>query len=210
VKSFGKDHSEYWKKRLKKRTFANGDGEIVEISGWQVYVAHKKIRRWFNTGLSNKSEAALKARDFYRDLVANGWDFVDKKYNLAKASDPLQITIGEYLGFVGKTAILRHKTLATYTRKLKTLVAESQSIDDSKKHDYVHGGSQGWNKEVESVPLRRLSEESVRKWMRKRVQNFQGNDYLLNKAKITINTLLRNSKSLFSPRILEAVRFRRD
>src|SRR6516162_3283250 len=72
LRRVGKSHVDYWTPRLTKRTYS-WEGKTVEISEWQIRIAHLGRREWFNTGTANKSAAAEKARKIYLSLISKGW-----------------------------------------------------------------------------------------------------------------------------------------
>src|SRR5262245_47315576 len=70
-----KTHQDYWVSRLRKRTYFAADGKTeIEIPTWQVRLFQGRKEGWFNLDTANQAAAAVKARDIYVFLRANGWD----------------------------------------------------------------------------------------------------------------------------------------
>jgi len=65
---------------LEKRTFTGRDGLIVEIPAWQVRIQHLCRSAYFNLKTANAAEAAVKAREIYVFLIANGWEATLEKF----------------------------------------------------------------------------------------------------------------------------------
>ena len=71
----GKTHVDYWYSKLRKRIFSGRDGPLkFRCSDWQVRLKHLGRSMWFNLKTANAAEAAVKARDIYISLIANGWE----------------------------------------------------------------------------------------------------------------------------------------
>jgi len=71
---------DYWYAKLIKRTNAGRDGVEVEIPSWQVRLKSGGRALYFNLETTNRAEAAIKARDIYVYLKANGCEATLKKF----------------------------------------------------------------------------------------------------------------------------------
>ncbi len=100
-----KTHQDYWLGRLRKRTYLARDGKLeIEIPTWQVRLFHLGREAWFNTDTANQAAAAVKARDIYVFLKANGWDAALAKFKPeAERASHLELTVGAYLEAVEDT-----------------------------------------------------------------------------------------------------------
>jgi hypothetical protein len=74
VNRAAKTHQDYWKPRIKHRTFRDGRGTIVAAPEYSVRMFHLGRESWFNLETANQSTAVIKARDIYVSLVSVGWD----------------------------------------------------------------------------------------------------------------------------------------
>jgi hypothetical protein len=61
----------YWQRRLFKPTYTR-DGKRFELEHFAVKLQHQGRRDNFNLGTPNRTAAAVKARDIYVYLQANG------------------------------------------------------------------------------------------------------------------------------------------
>ena len=203
----GKDHVDYWRGRLVKRAYAGSRNKGI-VSGWQVQVTHSKIRKWFNTHTNNKSEAATIARDFYLSVKSQGWEATLDKYRPNEKTPIKSPTIGEYFKAIDEYSTLSRRTLDCYKRKFRTLVVECLDLPRyDRKLDHPIGSKNEWLKTIEAVKLSRLTAEKVHRWKRIRIDSCKGDPLQIRRAKITVNTIIRNAKALFGPKILKNLPF---
>jgi hypothetical protein len=76
----GKTHVDYWYSKLQKRHFTGRDGVEVTMPDWHARMKHQGRVVWFNLKTANAAEAAVKARDIYVFLAANGLDATLEKF----------------------------------------------------------------------------------------------------------------------------------
>lgn len=203
----GKDHVEYWKGRLVKRSYSGNRNQGI-VSGWQVQVTHSKIRKWFNTHTNNKAEAATIARDFYLCVKTQGWEAALEKYRPEETTPIKSPTVGEYFRAVGEYTTLSPRTLECYKNKFRTLVVECLDLPRyNRKVDHPLGSKNEWLRTVEAVKISRITAERVHRWKRQRIDSCKGDPLQIRRAKITINTIIRNAKALFGPKILKNLSF---
>ena len=201
-----KTHQEYWKERLKKRSFKTRDGKEREIPEFQVQIQHLGRQRWFNLGTTNKEAACIKARDIYLSLKAAGWDKTFQKYKPEMVERRTATTVGELIEEVRKKSDIKEETLATYAQKFRTLVAGVLKIPSTKrKYDYKKGGYQDWLSKVSSVKLSKITPEKVQAWKKSYIKKNGPNPRAEKKAKESVNSIIRNAKGLFSEKALRYV-----
>ena len=146
VRHLPKSHQDHWFSRLRKRSYTDRHGQIVEIPEWQVRLKKGGREAWFNLGTPNQAAAAKKAKDIFTCLEANGWDAALAKFKPdSDASPRLNLTVGDFLKAVKDTAHLRLRTFLNYQNCLRTIVSEAFGLrGDQSKYDYRHGGNQKW------------------------------------------------------------------
>lgn len=150
-----------------------------------VRIMFKGKRRKFSTQRTRKSEAEDKARAIMADLRSRGWEETISIHGLRKDSIPTNPTIDEFCKLyeelsTGFDKDLRKATTARYTRELRRIctrqkVSKIGSLDKSK---------------IESFKLKYLND----------AQKDQRDS---DKAKRSLNGILRNAGSLFSKQALE-------
>ncbi len=199
-----KTHQDYWLGRLRKRTYLAPDGKTeVEIPTWQVRLFHSGKEGWFNLDTANQAAAAVKARDVFVFLKANGWDSTLAKFKPDSDAAPrLNLTIGEYLGAVKATGYLRLRTFLNYQNCLRTLVSEAFGVKgDDSRYDYRQGGNHKWIERIDGIRLERVTPARVTEWQQRRVKKAGHSPAAIASAKRTANSYVRCARSLFGKEI---------
>lgn len=200
----GKTHQDYWVARLRKRTYLAGDGKTeMEIPTWQVRLFHAGKEGWINLGTANQAAAAVKARDAYVLLKANGWDATLAKLKPESEAAPrLNLTVGQFLTAVKETGYLRTRTFLNYQNCLRTVVSEAFGVRTEKsRFDYKQGGNAEWLARVDGIRLERLTPECVTAWQQGRLKDAGNQPTRIASAKRTANSYVRCARSLFSREI---------
>ncbi len=163
---------------------------------------------YFNTGTPNQAAAAKKAKEIYIFLEANGWDATFAKFKSNGAAIPSNTsTVGEYLGAVRATSLLQLRTFIGYQNCLRTIVAGIFGVkDDNTKFDYRTGGNQKWTERIDRIRLARITPERVTAWTRKFVARAGNSPLAIASAKRSANSYVRCARSLFSPKLIKAVK----
>jgi hypothetical protein len=204
-----KTHQDYWLGRLRKRSYLAQDGRTeIEIPVWQVRLFHGGREGWFNLGTANQAAAAIKARDIYVFLKANGWDAALAKFKPDWDAAPrLNLTVGDYLNAVKSTGYIRLRTFLHYQNCLRTLASESFGIrDGNAKYDYRTGGNKKWIARIDSIRLERVTPDRVIDWQRHRVKHAGNSPTAIASAKRTANSYVRCARSLFGKEILKRLK----
>lgn len=202
IRHVGKSHVDYWTPRLKKRSYLDREGRLVEIPEWQVRIAHLGRREWFNTGTSNKAAAAEKARKIYLSLIAKGWQVTLDEFKPDMQVSKDGCSVGEFLDQVRAVSGLKPVTYEIYAKKFRSLVAGVFGIEGGKaKHDYVNGGHKQWLDKVHGIRLDRLTPARVNNWKVRQLKAASRNPLQLKRASVTVRSILLSSKALFSPDI---------
>ena len=181
---------------------------MVRRSGslFSVRIAHLKRREWFNTGETQKAKAARQARDIFFFLRSNGWEATLGRFKPTGETPKLDVTIGEYLEAVRTHSTCNEVTLNIYASKLRTLVAEVSGIAKTSSIAYAKGEAyQKWISRVEGVKLSRLTPPLIQRWKKDRLSTALSPEKKA-ASRRTVNSILRNAKSLFGRRILEEVK----
>jgi integrase len=195
-----KSHVDYWFSRLKKRSYTDGSGGVIEIPNWQARLQKGGREGWFNLGTANQAAAARKAKEIFTFLDANGWQAALAKFKpgLEAAARP-NLTVGDYLSMVRATGQLRVRTFLNYQNCFRTIVSESFGIrGNDSKYDYRQGGNQNWAARIGGVRLERITPEKIMKWKRKRLARAGNSPVVVASAKRTINSYIRCARCLFS------------
>lgn len=208
-----KTHQDYWRARLKKRTYREGSGKVVEIPEWQVRMFHLRREGWFNLDTPNQAAAAVKARDIYLSLQAVGWDATIAKFKPSPTAKSSACTVGEFMADVGKRSHLRPKTLRRYAVKLRKMVADISGMekglkpkDRRRKYDYATGGRAAWLAKVDALKLDVLTPESVTGWRNAYVAKAGSDPVKRKSAERSAASYLRCVRALFAPDVLNTLK----
>lgn len=200
IRSLPRDHVDYWRPRLKKRSYRSGPN-LVEVPEWQIRLFHTGREEWFNLGTANRDAAAVKARDISVHLNAHGWETTLAKFKPQGEEKP-DATAGEFLDQVKAVSGLKPVTYEIYAKKFRSLVAGVFNIDGgTAKHDYVNGGYQEWLEKIRAVRLAKLTPDKVNEWKVRELKIASSNPLRLKRAQVTLRSILLSSKALFTPEI---------
>jgi integrase len=209
---FSRSDVRYWQRAVFRQSYTR-NGQSFLTKAWAMKVAYEGRRETFPLGTPNKAAAAAKARDIYLFLAANGWEAALARYKKTKRitgerSTERAVTVGEFLDAVF-TVSTNRSTIEGYAIAFRKIVADLFGFSgDPAKFDYRSGGRNQWLGKVHSVELSKITPAKIQEWK----QSFlvaAGHDPLaLRKARISVNTLLRRSRSLFSRKVLRQLPLR--
>lgn len=201
-RTLARTHADYWRSRLFRRAYAS-QGRACEINDLYVRIQHGGRREFFPLTTTNQDAAAIKARDIFVFLRANGWEATLAKFKRDSEAPPkLNLTVGDYLAAVEATRKLRLRTFLNYRNCLHTIVAEAFGVRLKKgenKFDYKGGGNKAWIQRLDEIRLERLTFDRVNQWKRLRIARVGHSPAAQAAAKRTVNTYIRCARSLFSP-----------
>jgi integrase len=207
----GKHHQRYWYARLFKRDengdhVPSADPASNELAGdWYVQLSRHAHQERIRLNTGDKKEAAEIALKLYESLRSNGWEATRK--NFPKIWPPtFQIisspTVGEFLTAIETHGGIHPITFKSYARKFRRLVAALKEIKGDKTRFHRGDGSANWRKPVDAVKLAELAPAEINRWKLDHVAAKRGDALAQHHAQTTAQSILRNSKCLFSPRIL--------
>jgi len=206
----------YWLERVERVAGRGGK----ESPHYGVQIAHLGKRHRFKLRTSEKRAAAGKAQAIYRTILEKGWDAALAEHNPKAARRTGCATIGEYLAELEATVQLRKSTGRAYVQALRSIAAGVAGIGDQpaldeqgqpckdrrgriiyvSRRDRYNGGVDAWQGKVDALPLSALKDEAVQKWKLAYLAEHGGNPVKLQRAKHTVNSMIRSARSLFSNR----------
>lgn len=198
LRGLSRDNVAFWKPRLRKRVFRTRTGKAREVPDWQVKFGHEGRQRWVNLGTPNRDAAAKKARDKWQLLQAKGWAAL-----IADREGRVEVpTVGQYLEAVQASGAVSAATFEIYAAKFRRLVAGCCGIRGGKERfNYRDKGNARWRERVHAVKLRRLTATLFRRWQVKHLRKFAGNPVKQEKARVSLNSLLRSASALFAEKV---------
>jgi len=205
-----KTNIEYWKKRLLRHSFRRADGEVYQHADYHVRLVIDGRQHWFNLKSANKEVAADMARKIWEYFQANGGESTLRRYkskNMSSQNDA-KPTVGTLIEGIEALRLIKPKTLNTYIQKLRRIVEDVAGIKVGKeKHDYQLGGSAHWQRKIDAVPLEQLTSGKILAWRARYLKSVGQDPLSQEKAQITVNSILRNAKSLFSSKYVKHLSF---
>jgi integrase len=196
----------YWEAAIFQPTY-KWDGEVRRVGEWAAKIQHLGRRETFSLGGANKASAAARAKEIYLSLRAIGWDATIAKFKpKAGSAGKAVATVGEFLEEVKAKASARPKTIESYSRAFRTIVADIYGIDGGKsKYDYRKGGRELWVRKVHGVRIAAITPAEVQKWKLRFLRRAGTDPIKQRAARVSVNSLMRQAKSLFAPAVLKFV-----
>jgi integrase len=205
MKELSKSDVRFWQEKISKQATTGANGQAYQQSDYSVRIQHQGRRELFTLGTPNKYEAARKAREIHQQLVATGWDATLATYKPKSDTAPkCDCTVGEFLAELRAFHASQAKTIDNYAVPFRRIVAELAGIPSGGR-----GGSASshrlWREQVEAVKLSLLTPGKIQKWKESFIVRAGDDPTLQNSARITVNSALRESRSLFSAKMLEGL-----
>jgi Phage integrase family len=199
---FSKTDVRFWQDRLFRETYRS-NGLLCETSHWSARLQHEGRRERFPLYTPNKAAAAAKARDIYLFLAANGWEATLARYRkprgiVQETKNERPVTVGDFLDEAFRTAS-NQRTVEGYAKAFRQIVSQSFGLATATdKYDHRHGGRSKWLEKVHSVKLAEMTPARVQEWKRSFLAAAGTDPLELRRARISVNSLLRQARSLFA------------
>jgi integrase len=202
---YSKSDIRYWQQAIFRQTYTR-NGETLITKNWAMKIANRGRRETFPLGTANKAAGAARARDIYLSLLAAGWEATLARYKKPPAifhkRDCENCTVGEFLDAVFGAAT-NHMTIEGYAKRFRQIVSDIFGLSNgAAKHDYRQGGQQKWLEKVCSIKLREITPDRVQNWKRSCLAQAGDDSLALRKVRISVNSTLRQARSLFSLKML--------
>lgn len=192
----------YWKQRVYQPQSRTGT-----CANYSVRISRKGKRIYFALETPDKETAARKAVTIYRHAVEHGWEETLSKYrpgtSLVTSETQCQqkgYTVGDLIRHVQGISTARPQTLTTYVRALRRIVSEIESLSIPKR--YYGSNHEIWVSSVDRIPLEAITPDRVLSWRKIYIQEHSGDAAAKKRATVTVNSLIRNAKALFSKKLL--------
>jgi integrase len=207
MRGYGKTDVRYWREAIFRPSYTRYGGRCL-LGQYAVKLQYAGRRETIPLGTANRENAAQKAREIHLHLQSNGWDetllkFKPKSRWLSSAAT----TVGEYCEQAQSVWSGKAKTLGDYIRAFRKIVSDIFEIDGgTSKFDYRTGGHASWLRRVNRIRLREITPDKIQKWKVEFLRRAGNNPAKRRSASISVNSLLRQAKSLFAPGILKFVK----
>ena len=207
--SLAKSHQKYWEDRLKHRSFTRTSGEKYESAEYSVRISIGGKPEWFNLESANKNTAAAKARDIWIFSRSHTRDEVLQAFKQKTDAPETTIkhpTVGDLIRELGALNLIKPRTLATYSRKFRSVAAEATGLNSKKRHNNPGNGLNQWKERVDAIRLESITPAKIMAWRSKRLSKAT-DPSARQAATVTTTSLLRNAKALFSHKYTQHLPF---
>jgi integrase len=205
-RNHGKTDVRYWREAVFQPSYTR-NGSRRKLDQYAVKLQSVGRRETFPLGTANREIAARKAKEIYFYLRSHGWDETLLKFKpKSRWSSSAAATVGEFVTQVQSVWSGKAKTIGDYVRAFRTIVSDVFNIDGgTSKFDYRNGGRKSWLEKVGRIKLRDITPDKLQKWKVEFLKRAGSNPSKRRSASISVNSLLRQAKSLFAPGILKFV-----
>jgi hypothetical protein len=200
LQKFAKTDLRYWRDVVfRPKTSQAGR----EVSQFYVKIQYQGRRETFQLKTNNQEVAADKAKSIYLGLVAKGWETILNEQKPNRRSQTMEVqTVGDLINAALKRNDIARRTLMDYSRALRLIVAQILGFGGAARTS-SRGDLKSRRLRIEQTKLGNIAPKDVEQWR----QRFLGNaaakgPVVLRRAKNSLNSTLRQAKSLFSPRFL--------
>lgn len=196
----------YWKDYIDKPVSRGVTG-----ANYRVRIRYAGSRSSFDLKTPDKESAARLARDIYETVTTLGWEAAFSEFKPGQrhkgntsthGSDAPSLgdSVGHLISAVTKFSDVRPQTLATYTRAFRHLVSEIEGLNLPKR--YNGEPRKKWLALVDAVPLANITPDKVVAWRALQVKRHSSSVADRKSTINTVNSVIRNSKALFSKKLL--------
>jgi integrase len=142
---------------------------------------------------ANKEEAATLARNFYRELLAHGWEETLRRHKgIAAEEKKVNVTVGEYIEAVEAKNLFSPKTLQSYAQALRKITGDITGETEREKRD--------------AVKLRTLTSEKIEAWRIEFIRKKATDPLREKSARISASSFLLRARALFGNETVARVR----
>jgi integrase len=207
VVSRSKTDIKFWRARIFKPVYTRADGSRVKSANYAAQICFRGRRIKWSLDTSNREAAAMRAKEIYLFLQANGWEATIARYRppAIPQAGPSLLTVGEFLEAIEATRQLSAATFADYRQAFQKIVAQVAGISGSDKKRY---GSEHerWLETIHAVKLAQVTPEKIERWKSAFLARAKPDPLSQRSARVSANSYLHRAKCLFGKQILKHLR----
>ncbi len=197
----------------KKHTFSKGDARYWGAPG-RLFKDHRVAdyscrfsvrgqRAQICLDTSNQKEAAKRAATRYKLVSLDGWEAGFALYRPKETLPTLdEVSVGRFIEVASKVSSARRQTLDGYAKAFRLIISEVRGISGDGKFDAYKGGLIKWRAKVDTVAMDTITPAEILAWKNKRLRGAETDPLAKRRAIVTVNSLMRNAKSLFGKKLL--------
>lgn len=196
---FSKSDARYW--NSPKRLFKDHG-----VADYSCRFSHQGRRAQICLNTSNQREAAKRAAAVF-DLVAKqGWEAGLALYRpQPKRPEVEKVTVGAVIAAATSISTARRQSVDAYTKAFRRIVSDIKGIPADGKYVARGEASTEWRSKVDAVEMASITPAEVSAWKNRRLREAETDPLAKRRAVVTVNSLIRNAKSLFGKKILPFV-----
>jgi hypothetical protein len=172
----------------------------AESRTYSVHIQFRGERKRVGLHTADKDEAAAKARNFYLNLRANGWEIALARRKGAPVEKSVNVTIGQYVEAVKAKSLIHAKTIESYAASLRKIAADIADIS----HD--GRARSAWRTSVDAIKLDTLTAEKIESWRADFIKRGSINPLKEKSARVSANSSIGRARSLFGAEVISRVR----
>lgn len=196
----GKTDLRYWREAVFRPAVAKRSHVVPQ---YYVKIQYQGRRETFQLKTNSQDQAAEKAKGLYLALVAKGWDEVLKEEKPHKRGGKVSVaTVGDLIAQALQRHDIGRKTLMDYARAFRLIVGQIAG-ECTTKCNASRKTLKERRARVDQTKLLDISPRSVEEWRQIKLKKATSQGPIaIRRTKNTLNSILRQAKSLFSPKFL--------
>lgn len=188
-----KADARYWMQGDRLRFHGSAD--------YALQIQAERRRVWFSTGTPNRKKAASKAAEIYSFIKSHGLAAAEVNFK-PKGETGGIATVGAVIKSAASLSSARSQTLEAYSKALRCIAAEIKGIELEKDENGKGRDTAAWRARVDAISLSELPPAEILAWKNGRLREAGGDALKKGRAIVTVNSLMRNAKSLFGKKLL--------
>ena len=198
------DYRHWLDKVFHFRRVRDGHGSLEK--NYSVRIQYKEHRYRFDTGKTEKIAAAQTAVRLFKSVIEKGWEATISSHAVTLGKrEPLPVmnpraTLGALIEAFMHYSTARSSTKLGYVKAIRKIFADINNIDRSGRHDTKGETYSKWHERIDLLPLASVTSDAVMGWKKAFIAT--NNERQRRQRMVTVNTLLRNAKALFSKKLL--------
>lgn len=193
------------KSRIRSNT-ATYFGRASHVPFFVIRLKHGRQRKHFQLKL-NLDDSAELAAEIMAHLRLHGWAKTAEVYRPREGRKTSDLTVGEYLELLSQHSELEPLTLENYASCLRRVVSGITNLKHKGSDKFAGGRAHSaWRAAVDKVLLDQITPTAVVRWRSKYVRDRVAAGRKQEYVEHTVNSTIRNARSLFAKRVLHALK----
>ena len=193
----GKNDARYWLPRLYRPVNDRG----IQSPHYAMQLQFKGHRLAFGLYTSNREAAARRAAGIYGDLLSLGVEETRARHRAKRSETEGIATVGEYIAATRSVMSVRPVTFAGYARHLRQIMGDIIAAKVSRKAKARQ--RRATRAAIDATPLSVITSEALQEWRLGFLARAQGDAQRERSAKTSCNSIIRQARSLFAPRVVK-------